>query len=66
MDICSVSLSGNLHCMMCSTGAIYTTMRTAKALGGNRVEVLKAANSGDVPIGGRDQVVGYMAAGIYG
>ena len=56
----------NFHCMMCSTGAIYTTMRVAKALGGNRIEVLKAANSGDVPIGGRDQVVGYMAAGIYG
>ena len=55
----------NLHCMMCSTGAIYTTMRAAKALGGNQIEVLKAANSGDVPIGGRDQVVGYMAAGIY-
>ena len=56
----------NLHCMMCSTGAIYTTMSAAKALGGNRIEVLKAANSGDVPIGGRDQVIGYMAAGIYG
>ena len=56
----------NFHCMMCSTGAIYTTMRVAKALGGNRIEVLKAANSGDVPIGARDQVVGYMAAGIYG
>ena len=55
----------NFHCMMCSTGAIYTTMRAAKALGGNRIEVLRAANSGDVPIGGRDQVVGYMAAGIY-
>ena len=55
----------NFHCMMCSTGAIYSTMRVAKALGGNRIEVLKAANSGDVPIGGRDQVVGYMAAGIY-
>lgn len=56
----------NFHCMMCSTGAIYTTMRVAKALGGNQIETLKAANSGDVPIGGRDQVVGYMAAGIYG
>ena len=55
----------NLHCMMCSTGAVYTTMRAAKALGGNRIEVLKAANSGDVPIGEWDQVVGYMAAGIY-
>ena len=55
----------NFHCMMCSTGAIYTTMRVVQALDGNRIEVLKAANSGDVPIGGRDQVVGYMAAGIY-
>ena len=55
----------NFHCMMCSTGAIYTTMRVAKALGGNRIETLKAANSGDVPIGGQDQVVGYMAAGLY-
>ena len=55
----------NFHCMMCSTGAIYTTMRAAKALGANQIAVLKAANSGDVPIGGRDQVVGYMAAGIY-
>ena len=55
----------NFHCMMCSTGAVYTTMSAAQALGGNRIEVLKAANSGDVPIGGRDQVVGYMAAGIY-
>ena len=55
----------NFHCMMCSTGAIYTTMYAAKVLGGNRIETLKAANSGDVPIGGRDQVVGYMAAGIY-
>ena len=55
----------NFHCMMCSTGAIYTTMRVAKALGGNQIKILKAANSGDVPIGGRDQVVGYMAAGIY-
>ncbi len=58
-------LARNLHCMMCSTGAIYTTMRAAKALGGNRIEVLKAANSGDVSIGRQDQVVGYMAAGIY-
>ena len=56
----------NFHCMMCSTGAIYTTMSATKALGGNRLDVLKAANSGDVPVGGRDQVVGYMAAGIYG
>ena len=33
----------NFHCMMCSTGAIYTTMRAAKVLGGNRIEVLKGS-----------------------
>ncbi len=54
-----------LHCMMCSTGAVYATMEAAKLLGGNRIEVLKAANSGDVPMGRRDQVVGYMAAALY-
>jgi AmmeMemoRadiSam system protein B len=53
-----------LHCMMCSTGAVYTTMETAKLLGAERLEVLKTANSGDVPMGGRDQVVGYMAAAM--
>lgn len=54
-----------LHCMMCSTGAVYTTLEAARRLGGRRIEVLKAANSGDVPMGQRDQVVGYMAAAIY-
>ena len=55
----------NLHCMMCSTGAVYTTLDAARQLGGTRIEVLKAANSGDIPNGRRDQVVGYMAAAIY-
>ena len=54
-----------LHCMMCSTGAVYATMEAAKQLRGNRIEVLSSANSGDVPIGRRDGVVGYMAAAIY-
>ena len=54
-----------LHCMMCSTGAVYTTLEAARRVGGRRIEMLKAANSGDVPIGQRDQVVGYMAAAIY-
>ena len=56
----------DLHCMMCSTGAIYATMDAAKRMKATRIQVLKAANSGDVPIGRREQVVGYMAAAIYG
>ena len=55
----------NLHCMMCSTGAIYTTMEITKALGCDRITLLKAANSGDVLLGAHDQVVGYMAAAIH-
>jgi len=54
-----------LHCMMCSTGAVYTAIEAAKQLGANRIEVVKAANSGDVSIGTGDRVVGYMAAAIY-
>ncbi len=51
--------------MICSTGAVYTTLEAVRRLGGKRIEVLKAANSGNVPTGRRDQVVGYMAAAIY-
>ena len=56
----------NFHCMMCKHRRnLYNNEERRRRWGGNRIEVLKAANSGDVPIGGRDQVVGYMAAGIY-
>ncbi|MDE0185922.1 MAG: AmmeMemoRadiSam system protein B [Candidatus Poribacteria bacterium] len=54
-----------LHCMMCSTGAVYATLEAGRRLGGTRIEVLEAANSGDVRDGRRDQVVSYMAAAIY-
>ena len=57
--------AANLHCMMCSTGAVYTTMEVVKQIGGSRIEILKAANSGDVPAGQRGQVVGYVAAAMY-
>ncbi len=64
-DYMSAHVVQDLHCMMCSTGAVYTTMETARALGANRISVVKAANSGDVPGGQHDQVVGYVAAVIY-
>jgi AmmeMemoRadiSam system protein B len=60
-----IHLVQELHCMVCSTGAIYITMEATKRLGGNQIEVLKAANSGAVPMGTHSQVVGYMAAAIY-
>jgi AmmeMemoRadiSam system protein A len=39
-------------------------MMLARHLGAERAELLRYANSGDVPIGGRDRVVGYAAIGF--
>ena len=54
-----------LHCMLCGRGPVIATMDAAKKLGANSVKILKYANSGDVSIGDKDRVVGYMAAMIY-
>ena len=54
-----------LHCMMCSTGAVYTAIETAQLLGADSMTVLNAANSGDVPGGRKDEVVGYASAMMY-
>lgn len=45
----------------CGEGPILAGMALCKLLGAGRVEVLKYANSGDTA-GGKDQVVGYLAA----
>jgi len=55
----------NLHCMMCGTGAVVTTIEASKALGANSIKILKHATSADVREGSKDQVVGYLAAAIY-
>ena len=47
----------------CGEGAVLTGMIAAKKLGARKVEILKYATSGDTA-GGRDQVVGYLAAAI--
>jgi AmmeMemoRadiSam system protein B/AmmeMemoRadiSam system protein A len=54
-----------LHCMLCGDGPVYVVMDTAKKLGADSVKLLKYANSGDVPEGSKDRVVGYMAAAFY-
>jgi AmmeMemoRadiSam system protein A len=46
---------------MCSKGSVLTAMLATPLLGANQVTVLKYANSGDVPVGERDRVVGYGA-----
>jgi hypothetical protein len=51
----------DLATTMCSKGSVLTAMLAAPQLGANQVTVLKYANSGDVPVGDRSQVVGYGA-----
>ncbi|GAB4528343.1 MAG: AmmeMemoRadiSam system protein B [Anaerolineae bacterium] len=51
----------NLATCACSLGPILTAMRVAQGLGGDTVTILHYANSGDVPYGDRERVVGYAA-----
>jgi len=51
----------NLLTPCCGEGAIVVVMEVARALGADRVSLLEYANSGDVPAGERDRVVGYGA-----
>lgn len=56
----------NLDCTWCGLGAVVAVMQAAQRLGGDQVEVVRYANSGDAASGTRDRVVGYGAAVIYG
>jgi len=56
----------NLRCMLCGEGAVFAVVDAAKGLGADSAKVIKHANSGDVPGGNKDEVVGYMAAMLYG
>lgn len=51
----------NLLTTCCGEGAIAVVLEAAPGLGIDRAEVLHYANSGDVPVGDRAQVVGYGA-----
>jgi len=54
----------NLHCTVCSTSAVKTVLRASQQLGAKTVKLLDYANSGDVPIGEKDQVVGYTSIAV--
>ncbi|MFB3896170.1 MAG: AmmeMemoRadiSam system protein B [bacterium] len=54
----------NLHCVVCSEAAVKTVILAGKLLGANKGILLKYANSGDVAIGDKSQVVGYAAIAI--
>ncbi len=49
----------------CGGGPIVATMIAAERLGADQSEILKYANSGDVPAGEKSQVVGYTSAIFY-
>ncbi len=49
----------------CGAGPIVATMIAVEHLGANVAQLLKYANSGDVPAGNQSQVVGYAAFAFY-
>jgi AmmeMemoRadiSam system protein A len=58
-------LSGNLaleRWEACGGGPIVASMIAAELLGANRAQIVRYANSGDVPPGDKIRVVGYAAA----
>jgi len=51
--------------MLCGKGPVLVVMDAAKKLSADSVKILKYANSGDIPGGDKNRVVGYMAAMLY-
>jgi AmmeMemoRadiSam system protein B len=51
----------NLQTAMCARGGVGTAILFAKAGGADHAQVLHYANSGDVPAGGKNRVVGYSS-----
>ena len=49
---------------LCGLSAVLVEMLVTKKMGANNVVVLNTANSGDVPAGDRNNVVGYAAIAI--
>jgi hypothetical protein len=54
-----------LSTCLCGEGPVKTVLMAAKMLGADRAQVLKYANSGDVPRGPKAGVVGYGAVALY-
>ncbi len=60
-----MGLGGGDPLTMCSQGAVMTALLAARQMGADQATVLHYANSGDVPIGERGQVVGYGAVALW-
>ncbi len=52
----------NLRTAMCARGGVGTAILCARANGADHAQILRYANSGDVPAGDKYRVVGYCAA----
>jgi AmmeMemoRadiSam system protein B/AmmeMemoRadiSam system protein A len=65
MRCAELGLGGANPLTMCSQGAVMAALIAAVELGADRGAVLQYANSGDVPIGDRSQVVGYAAVALW-
>jgi AmmeMemoRadiSam system protein B len=57
----STPLSTGLATCACGEGPLLVAMHVAHGLGADTITVLQYANSGDLPYGDKDQVVGYGA-----
>jgi AmmeMemoRadiSam system protein B/AmmeMemoRadiSam system protein A len=55
------SRTPNLHTTMCGKGPVLAAMLLARASDTADVRLIRYANSGDVPVGEQDRVVGYAA-----
>jgi MEMO1 family protein len=51
----------NLLCTYCGLAGVLTVMSYAQKMSVDRVDIVKYANSGDVPGGSKDRVVGYSS-----
>jgi AmmeMemoRadiSam system protein B/AmmeMemoRadiSam system protein A len=60
-----MGLGGGDPLTMCSQGAVMTALLAARQMGADQATVLHYANSGDVPVGDRGQVVGYGAVALW-
>jgi AmmeMemoRadiSam system protein B/AmmeMemoRadiSam system protein A len=60
-----LGLGGDNPLTMCSEGAVMTALIAARQMGADQATVLHYANSGDVPLGDRRQVVGYAAVALW-
>lgn len=51
----------NEQTLLCGIDGVKTAMESYNLMGWDKIEILKYANSGDVPIGSKESVVGYGA-----